>query len=273
MKTIDESHGTAGGAARPHAGAQIERIDCPEVPTGFRRKNGSDVYFETSPKMRAAAAGALQELSRLRSTGCLVREILEAEVERIARENLRPCDCDLIVRRTGDGLTRFFIRAEATGRTCDLITHFFHHDETGTGPAQTGSLVPVSRLVNGSNPLRRGVAMIAFLLAVAAGFGFSGCVASGTANAKQAIVCPECKMVGVPIDEPYYVGVRPSWFGRGSSAVVYKDLCPNCHGSLETFAREGQWKHKCSICKESPFSCPVVHPRPSKLVASASPQS
>ena len=267
MKTIDESHGTAGGAARPHARAHIESIDCPEVPTGFRRKNGSDVYFETSPKMRAAAAGALQELSRLRSTGCLVQETLEAEVERIGRDNLEPCGCDLVVRRAGD-VTRFFIRTKATGRTCDLITHFFHHDESETGPLRTSSPLPDSRLGKRTNAVCRGVALTAFLLAVAVGFGLSGCASNGTVDAKQAIVCPKCKMVAVPIDEPYYVGDRPSWFGRGSPAVVYKDLCQNCHGSIETFAREGQWKHKCSACKESPFTCPVVHPKPAKLVAS-----
>ena len=58
----------------------------------------------------------------------------------------------------------------------------------------------------------------------------------------------------------YYVGIRPSWFGRGSPAVVYRDECPNCQGALETFFREGKWKHKCSVCKDTPYTCPILHP-------------
>jgi hypothetical protein len=27
-----------------------------------------------------------------------------------------------------------------------------------------------------------------------------------------------------------------------------------------TFLREGKFQHKCSICRETLFSCPVIHP-------------
>ena len=114
----------------------------------------------------------------------------------------------------------------------------------------------------------------ALFVATALIIGFSGCATSDMANAKHATVCPDCKTVAVPIDEPYYyAGERASWFGRGSAAVVYRHQCPRCHGSMETFAREGQWKHKCSICEVSPYTCPIVHPRSSRLVKTPTPPS
>ncbi|MEO5718071.1 MAG: hypothetical protein ABIR29_05810 [Chthoniobacterales bacterium] len=81
--------------------------------------------------MSAAAAIALQELDRLRSGGdSPAGEAFDFALERITREQLRPFGCDLIVRRI-DGLTRLLIRAEPNGEPRDLITHFFHHEETG----------------------------------------------------------------------------------------------------------------------------------------------
>jgi len=29
---------------------------------------------------------------------------------------------------------------------------------------------------------------------------------------------------------------------------------------LATLFKEGKLMHKCSICKDSPFTCPVLHP-------------
>lgn len=86
--------------------------------------------FEASLKMSAAAAIALRELVRLRSAGDrFAGEAFDLALEGIAREKLRPFGCDLIVRRT-DGLTRLLIRAQPNGEPCDLITHFFHHEDT-----------------------------------------------------------------------------------------------------------------------------------------------
>ncbi len=30
---------------------------------------------------------------------------------------------------------------------------------------------------------------------------------------------------------------------------------------MKTFFREGEWKHKCSVCKDTPYTCPVIHPQ------------
>ncbi len=42
--------------------------------------------------------------------------------------------------------------------------------------------------------------------------------------------------------------------------TTYEDTCPGCQGAIKTFFKEGKLKHKCSVCKESPFTCPVIHP-------------
>ena len=100
-----------------------------------------------------------------------------------------------------------------------------------------------------------------FALVGASLLALSGCASTeGAKHKQQALVCPDCKVVAVAVEQPYYVGIRPSWFGRGSPAVFYLDQYPNCQGSLETFFREGNWKHKCSVCKDTPYTCPVFHP-------------
>jgi hypothetical protein len=80
-------------------------------------------------KIREAAVAALKELDRLRSAGPVAKEALDAEVARIAREKLQPYGCDLVVHRLDDGVTRFLIEVQSTGRQYDLIKSFFHRDE------------------------------------------------------------------------------------------------------------------------------------------------
>ena len=102
------------------------------------------------------------------------------------------------------------------------------------------------------------------LLALAALLAVSGC-ASTNENAgkgKQALVCPQCKMVAVTVNRPYIGGAGHGGYGIGYSGpqTFYSDTCPGCQGAIKTFLKEGKLKHKCSVCKESPFTCPVVHP-------------
>ena len=80
-------------------------------------------------KIREAAVAAIKELDRLRSGGLMSQEALDAEVARIAQENLQPYGCDLVVHRMGDGVTRFLIKVQSTGRGYDLIKSFFHRDD------------------------------------------------------------------------------------------------------------------------------------------------
>jgi hypothetical protein len=79
-------------------------------------------------KIREAAA-AIKELSLLRSAGPVTQEALDAEVARIAREKLQPYGYDLVVCRMDDGVSRFLIKIQSTGRRYDLIKSFFHRDD------------------------------------------------------------------------------------------------------------------------------------------------
>ena len=86
-------------------------------------------YNARVAKIRKAAAIALKELDRLRSGGFVTQEVLDAEVTRIAQEKLQPYGCDLVVHSLGDGVTRFLIKVQSTGKEYDLIKSFFHRDD------------------------------------------------------------------------------------------------------------------------------------------------
>ena len=76
---------------------------------------------------------ALKELDQLRSGGPMTQEALDAEVARIAKEKLQPHGCDLVVWRKDDGVTRFLIKVQRTGKRYDLIKSFFHRDYGSIG--------------------------------------------------------------------------------------------------------------------------------------------
>jgi hypothetical protein len=98
--------------------------------------------------------------------------------------------------------------------------------------------------------------------------------AGGKVRKSESIVCPQCKMVAVAtspsFQSPLFFpsargGFHPGWssFGWGGLSfpqTSYEDKCPGCQGAITTFAREGKLKHKCSICSQKPFKCPVFHP-------------
>ena len=101
------------------------------------KKNELDVRYEDRvQKIREAAADAIRQLDQLRSAGMMPCETLNTEVVRIAQETLHPYGCDLVVHRTADGITRFRIKIQNTGREYDLIKSFYHRDDR----SKTGSL-------------------------------------------------------------------------------------------------------------------------------------
>ena len=92
-------------------------------------RNEFDVKYEDRvQKIRKAAATAIRQLDQLRSAEPMPREALDGEVARIAQDKLHSYGCDLVVHRTDDGLTRFLIKVQSTGRKYDLIKSFFHCD-------------------------------------------------------------------------------------------------------------------------------------------------
>jgi hypothetical protein len=86
-------------------------------------------YGNRARKIRDAAAEVIKQLDELRSTGPVTAKALDVEVARIAQEKLHPHGCDLVVHRTDDGVTRFLIKVQSTGRGYDLIKSFFLRDD------------------------------------------------------------------------------------------------------------------------------------------------
>jgi hypothetical protein len=110
--------------------------------------------------------------------------------------------------------------------------------------------------------LARTTALAAFTLGTT--LAVTGCATTEGANKKEkALVCPQCKMVAVQTVQPA-ANAQAGWSGRLQPTTVYRDQCPGCQGAIETFFREGKWKHKCSVCKDSPYTCPVFHPSPTR---------
>jgi len=102
--------------------------------------------------------------------------------------------------------------------------------------------------------------MLSLLIATAGLLALGGCAGTNETwgKGKHALVCPQCKMVAVTVYRPY-VGVR-GHVGSPGPTTFYEDTCPGCQGAITTLFKEGKLKHKCSVCKESPFTCPISHP-------------
>ena len=86
-------------------------------------------YNDRVGKIRTAAAIALKKLDRLRLGEPMTWETLDIKVGCIAREKLHAYGCDLVIHRMQDGLTRFLIEVQSTGKRYDLIKSFFHRDD------------------------------------------------------------------------------------------------------------------------------------------------
>lgn len=102
------------------------------------------------------------------------------------------------------------------------------------------------------NTFFRGLSALAF-----AGL-LAGCATakspSTTAVPKSGVVCPECRTVTL--------GPFPSsaeWRG-GPPATVQRHECPGCRGVVTLSPGPDGYRHECSVCKQSPFSCTVNSP-------------
>jgi hypothetical protein len=94
------------------------------------------------------------------------------------------------------------------------------------------------------------VAPIVLALAV----GVTGCATNQPK--KQALVCPDCKMVEVAVDTSRW---EPDAATPTASTTRMEHSCPGCQGALKTFFKEGKLQHKCSVCAQNAFTCPVSH--------------
>ena len=118
-----------------------------------------------------------------------------------------------------------------------------------------------------TNTKRFGIFCGAMFAVVAVIVLLQGCVSTGsTRGTQQALVCPRCKMV----ETVAWLLAGPSFSRAGVSAngvnglypspPLKKHECASCEGTMMTFARHGKWEHRCSICREGAFSCPMIHP-------------
>jgi hypothetical protein len=81
-------------------------------------------------------------------------------------------------------------------------------------------------------------------------FLLASCAINSTPN--QAAVCPDCETV---VFEDIDVST-------GTNQPIYRTShhCPGCQGALVTLFKNGKLEHRCSICNEKGFSCPINHP-------------
>src|SRR5215207_1551614 len=99
------------------------------------------------------------------------------------------------------------------------------------------------------------------VLAMAAAAVLMSCAMAREARKQEALVCPQCRMVEVRSAFVQHRGRYPGFPHRTASGGIhrgatYEHRCEGCQGVLTTFFREGKFQHQCSICKETPFTCP-----------------
>jgi len=79
-------------------------------------RNEFDVNYESRiQKIRIAAAATIEQLDQLRSAA-IAPEAFDAQVARIAQEDLHRYGCDLVVHQMADGGRRFLIEVQSTGK-------------------------------------------------------------------------------------------------------------------------------------------------------------
>jgi hypothetical protein len=63
----------------------------------------------------------LTQAARYRQRGAIPEEMFEAQIRRLAREELEPRGLELLVRDLPCGTTRFVVKAKTTGIVRDMI--------------------------------------------------------------------------------------------------------------------------------------------------------
>ena len=97
---------------------------------------------------------------------------------------------------------------------------------------------------------------IALFGAVAA-FALTGCATSK--STKTALVCPQCKMVTVTRTVTVFPEGEGNFPPEDQEMTEMQHSCPGCQGAIVTLFKEGKFHHKCSICEQEAFTCPISH--------------
>jgi hypothetical protein len=80
----------------------------------------------------------IAQATRWRAMGLIPESIFEAQISRLAREELEPKGLTLVVRDLPDGRTRFLVKKTATATVCEMMDF-----------ASDGKLEPEGEDVNG----------------------------------------------------------------------------------------------------------------------------
>lgn len=89
--------------------------------------------------------------------------------------------------------------------------------------------------------------------ALALAFVATGCATNKATQ--QALVCPDCKMVEVTVENTSWGDDYPTT----TTSTQMEHRCPNCQGAMKTLFKEGKFQHKCSTCAQGAFTCPTSH--------------
>jgi hypothetical protein len=86
----------------------------------------------------------------------------------------------------------------------------------------------------------------------------SGCAStsrsqnSNLSDGQAVTACPQCKSVLIQPTESLYM----QWDEEGFREPAYfQHECPECRGAISTLIQDGEFRHKCSVCEEGPYSC------------------
>ncbi len=91
--------------------------------------------------------------------------------------------------------------------------------------------------------------IISLVALIAAAFALSSCASTGKSTSETATACPECRSVLILPDEMQMA------IDGYEDAPRYEHQCPGCQGALTTLFTDGELRHQCSYCKDSPYSC------------------
>lgn len=77
--------------------------------------------FHRLRKVPPIVSIVLAQLAKLRALGKLTETVFNAQIQRLAHEELEPRSLTLLVRDLPNGRTRFLVKETATGMVCDMM--------------------------------------------------------------------------------------------------------------------------------------------------------
>ena len=100
----------------------------------------------------------------------------------------------------------------------------------------------------------RPFSIITFMAFVA--LGLASCATTVRSGSEaESIACPECRNVVEIVEGELDVHT----FDDPEMIAVERHVCRGCKGHSASLFSEGKFRHQCTICEESPYSCTFSH--------------